>query len=100
LLDVLSGRVSLKSCETNRGSSQNGGTEIEVTGNDACSRNEVIALLRFRKDIGNIVALVAPGIHIYRCKEYSKGRVQHDSVLMHVVRHADAGRKPEFVRVA
>ena len=70
-----------------------------MTGSDAGRRSEVVALLRFRKNIRHIVSLVAPGIHVHRRKENAKRRVQHDPVTRHVVRKAESGGELEFVRV-
>src|ERR1044072_6335001 len=62
--------------------------------------SEVIALLRFRKHIRNVVTLVTPRIHIHWCKEDSKRTVQHDSMLMPVMRDPDARCEIELIRVA
>src|SRR6266478_3987800 len=75
LLDVLRWRVYFKCGKADCGRAQNRRREIEMTGNDAGCRSEVIALLCLRKDIRNIMTLVTPRIHINGCEEKSKGRV-------------------------
>src|ERR1700674_841343 len=75
LLDVLRWRIDFKGSEADCGRPQNRRGEIEMSGNDAGSRSEVIALLRFRKNIGNIMTLVTPRIHINGGEENAKGRV-------------------------
>ena len=76
------GRVGFEGCKTNRRCAEHCRREIEVTGNDARRRNEVIALLCFRKNKRNVVTLVAPRVHVYRGEENAEGCVQHDPVLV------------------
>src|SRR5687768_18402277 len=71
-----------------------------MTGNDAWRRNEVVALLRLRKDKRNVVSLVTPRVHIHWCEENSERRVQHDSVLMQVVGDPYARSKIKFIGIA
>src|ERR1051325_2907668 len=52
--------------------------------------SEVIALLRLRKYIRNVVTLVTPRIHIHWCKEDPERRVQNDPLLRPVMRDAVA----------
>src|SRR5258707_658994 len=77
LLDVLGWRVDLESSKADCGRAQDRWRKIEVTGNDAGSRCEVIALLCLRKHIRNIMTLIAPRIHINGREEDAKGRVQN-----------------------
>ena len=70
-----------------------------MTADDAGRGSEVIALLRFRKNIGHVVSLVAPRIHVYRRKEDPKGRVQHDAVIRQVVRNAKPGSELKLIRI-
>src|SRR6185295_371117 len=70
-----------------------------MTGDDAGRRREVIALLSFRKDVGHIVSLVAPGVHVDRRKENSEGAVDHNPQFRQVVRETKPGREFQFVRI-
>src|SRR5882672_27212 len=70
-----------------------------MTGHYTSGRSEVIALLCLRKDIRDIVSLVAPGIHINRREENTKGGVQHDPAAGNVVRDSSARCEPELVGV-
>src|SRR5512132_4726621 len=81
LLDVLWRRVEFNGGETNSGCAQNCRTAVEVTGDDAGRRREIVTLLRFRKDVRNIVALVAPGVHVHRREEDAKRRMQHKPMI-------------------
>ena len=85
LLDVLRRRVQFESCKTNCRRTKYCRPEIEMTGDDAWRGNEVVALLRLRKDKRNVVTLVTPGVHIHWCEEDAERRVQHDPVFMQVV---------------
>src|SRR6266404_4950963 len=98
LLDVLWRRVELKSSKADCGRPQNRWREIEMTGNDAGSRSEVVALLGLRKNIRNIMTLVTPRIHVNGCEENAKGRVKDQPVARHAVR--DAGARSEFELVS
>src|SRR5258705_8769997 len=72
LLNILRWRLSLDSSEAHSGHTQNCGGEVEVSCDHASSRNEVIALLCFRKNKRHIVSLIAPGIHVDRREENAK----------------------------
>src|SRR4030095_8847131 len=90
LLDVLRRRVGLKGGETNRCDAQYRRTKVQVSGNNPRCGSEVIALLRFRKDVGNVVTLVAPGVHVNRSEEDAERRMQNEAVLMKVMCDAKA----------
>jgi len=91
--------VELDGGETHGGCAQHGRREIEMTGNDAGRRGEVIALLCFRKDVGHVVPLVAPGIHVNRRKENSKRAVHNDPETCQVMRETKPRRELEFVGI-
>src|SRR6266566_5943210 len=99
LLNVLWWRVDFEGGKTDCGLAQDRRCEIEMTGNDAGCRSEVIALLCLRKDVRNIMTLVTPRIHIYGCKENAKGGVYHQPTTRNVVRDACARSEFEFVWV-
>src|SRR6266850_6624881 len=98
LLDVLWWRVELKSRKADCGRPQDCRREIEMTGNDAGGRNEVVALLGLRKDIGNIMTLVTPRIHVHWREENAKGRVKNQPEARNAVRDACARSEFELVR--
>src|ERR1041384_1117733 len=70
-----------------------------MTGDDASGGSEVIALLRLRKNVGHVVALVAPGIHVDRRKENSECAVNHNSQIRQVMRKTKPRREFQFVRI-
>ena len=69
----------------------------EVQGGDAW--NEWIALRRHREDVGNIVALIAPGIHIDRRVEDSVGNMSQPVRAREALRKADPRRKVGVVGI-
>ena len=79
--------------KADRGLAQHRGREVE----SGESRHKVIALLCLRKDVGNVVALVAPGIHVHRGEKDSEGAVHDDSQTGNGLRDAHARR--EVVRI-
>src|SRR6266699_6033874 len=98
LLDILRRRILFNGGEANGSRAQHRRSEVEVTGDDAGRRSEVVALLRLGKDIGNIVPLVAPGIHVHRSEEDSKRGMEHNPMTGNAVRDARAGREVKLVR--
>src|SRR5204863_7943531 len=88
----------LESSKADCGRPQDCWREIEMTGNDAGGRSEVVALLGLRKDIGNIMTLVTPRIHVHRCEENAKGRVKNQPVVRDAVRDTCARSEFELVR--
>src|ERR1051325_3045918 len=64
--------------------------EIEMRGQNSCCWREVVALLSFREDIRNIVALIAPGVHVNRSKENSKRRMYNNAELGYRLRETKA----------
>src|SRR5581483_7783053 len=103
LLDVLRGRMSLHRGIADSGLTQHGRTEVKALIrpriNDGWRRSEIIALLRFRENIWNVVPLVAPRVHIHRCKEDSEGRVQDQSHVRNRLREAEARREIMRIRI-
>src|SRR6266404_1406671 len=79
LLDVLWRRVQFESGKADGGRAQHGRREVEMTGDDAGGRSEVIALLSLGENVRDVVPLITPGIHVHRSKENSKGRVKHQA---------------------
>ena len=61
--------------ETDGGLSEHRRSEVKLVRQDRSGWREVVALLRLRKHIRNIVPLVAPGIHVDRCEEDAVGSV-------------------------
>src|ERR1700730_7853500 len=98
LLDILRRRVEFHGGEANGSCAQDRRPEVEVTRNDTSGRREIVTLLRFRKDVGNIVALVAPGIHVHRREEDPKRRMEHKSMIGDAVRNARTRREVKLVR--
>src|SRR5689334_17920502 len=82
LLDVLRRRVWFEGGETDGRSTQHRRREVKVTRNDDRGRNEVVALLCFRKHVRHVVTLITPRVHIDGREEDAKAR-----------------RKPQLVRV-
>ena len=85
LLDVLRRRVKLESGKADSRDAQYCWSKVKVIGNNARRRNEVVALLSFRKDEWHVVTLITPRVHIDRREEDAKRRVQHEAVLMKVM---------------
>ena len=99
LLYVLRRRVGLERCEADSRRTQYGGSKVEVTSDNAGSGNEIVTLLRFRKNERHIVALVTPRIHINRREENAESSVQDDAVFVNVMRDARAWSKIELIRI-
>src|SRR5206468_738215 len=66
LLDVLRWRVRIHSGKADSCLSEHGLAEVELIGKERGRWGEVVALLGLRKHIRNVVALIAPGIHVHR----------------------------------
>src|SRR5882757_4463414 len=82
LLHVLRRRVWVERSEAHGSRlqiavSQHRRAEIESAGEQRRRRREIVGLLRLRKHIGNIVALVAPRVHVHRRKKDSVSSPQH-----------------------
>src|SRR5947207_9250312 len=71
----------IHSSEAGCGLPQYGWVEIKSAGKKSSRRSEVIGLLGLRKHERNIVALVAPGVHVNGSKEETKRGVEDQSVL-------------------
>ena len=84
LFDVLRRRVEFESSKADGRDAEYGWSKVEVTGNDAWRRSEIVALLRFRKDERHVVTLITPRVHIDRREEDAKRCVQYDAVLVKV----------------
>src|SRR5579864_9011282 len=74
LLDILRGRMRVECGKADgggreRSGAQYRGAEIHATGKQRRWRSEIIGLLRFRENVRDIMALVAPSIQIHRRKE-------------------------------
>src|ERR1043166_2199876 len=70
-----------------------------MAGDDSRSRSEVVALLCLRKNVWNIVTLIAPGVHVNRREENSESGVKHNSMLRQVVRDSNARSKIQLICV-
>src|SRR5262249_23243838 len=86
LLNVLRRSVRIERSKTDGGLSQDRLAEIKVRSNDACCRNEVVALLTFRKYIRHVVALIAPRVHIDGREKDAVRRVNHDALARQMMR--------------
>src|SRR5689334_22913805 len=62
-------------------------------------RNKVIALISLRKDVWNVVPLIAPRVHVDRRIEDAVRGMQYDSHTRHVVCDTQARREVQFVGV-
>src|SRR3954447_18302991 len=89
LLDVLRRRVGIHASETHSSLPQHRLTKIKLASKQRRGRSEVVALLSFRKHVRNIVALVAPGIHIHRRKENSEGGMKDQSEIRQRLRESE-----------
>ena len=104
LLHVLRGSVRIKSRETDRGGrqsprAQNRCAEIHAGVEERRWRREVIGLLRLRKNIWDVVPLVAPSVQIYRRKKDSIGRMEHEADAWKVFGDSQARRKVMLIGV-
>src|SRR5919206_11705 len=99
LFDVLRRGVGFEGGETHGGNTQYSRREVKVSGNYWRGRSEVVTLLRFRKHKRHVVALVAPCVHVDGSKEDAERSMQHNAVLVQIVRDAKARRKLHFFGV-
>ncbi len=95
LLNVLCGRVQLESGEADRGCAQHRGREVECGDRG----NVRIALRGLREDIGHVVALVAPGVHVHGRVEDAVGHMRHHAEPGHTLRQAQPGAKVGVVGI-
>jgi hypothetical protein len=72
LLDVLRWRLGIKRGETDRGLAEHRRTKIEMGGDNARGWNEIVTLLSLGENVRNIVALIAPRVHIHGREKNSK----------------------------
>ena len=87
LLDVLRGGVDLHRGEADGGLAEDGGSEVE-TGEGGL---EVIALIGLGKDVGDVVALIAPGVHVDRGEEDAVGGMDDEAEGGDALCDAEAG---------
>src|SRR5579885_2299138 len=66
--------------KTDRGLAKNGLAEVELTREEGSGCGEIICLLSVRKDIWDIVTLIAPGVHIHGRIEDTERGVIHEAV--------------------
>src|ERR1043165_3886182 len=85
--------MRIHSSEADGGLSKHRCSEVEMRGQNSCCRSEVVALLCLWENIGDIVALVTPGIHVNRSKENSKCRMNDNAELRHGLRKAETRRE-------
>ena len=74
MLDILCGGMEIEGHKADRGRAENGAIEVERRpglggGEQRSRRSEIVELLGFRKNKGNVVALIAPGIQVHGGKE-------------------------------
>ena len=81
-----------------RARAQNRSAKVEARIEQSGRRRKIVGLLCFRKNVRNVVPLIAPGVHIDRRKENAVGRMQNDPVLRKIPRNANARRKIVLVR--
>ena len=104
LLDVLGGGVRIKCGKADRGRGQRAGSEhgraeVQTLRKERCGRCEVIGLLRLGKNVGHIVALVAPGVLINGRVENPVGAVENDTEARKILRDPDAGSEVVLVGI-
>ena len=99
LLDVLRRRVRVEGGEADGRASEHGLTEVEVRRDYPCGGREIVALLRFGEDVRDVVALVAPGVHVNGRVEDAEGPVEHKPQARDVLRDAEARGEVKLVRV-
>src|SRR6266852_9530168 len=102
LLDVFGRRVGIEGGEADGGSTEHCGCEIQGSlrlrrRKQRCRRREIIKLLRLRKNVGDVVALVAPGVEIDWRKENAVGAVDDEAEARKILRDAQAGREVALV---
>src|SRR5690348_3963329 len=95
LLNVLSGRVSLHAGEADGSNAEDWRCEIEA----GQGRGEVVALLRDGKNIRNVVALIAPAVHVHGSEENAVGAVKNDPPRGNVAREAEARSEVSRLKV-
>src|SRR5437879_2688649 len=62
-------------------------------------RIEIVELLGFRKNKGNVVALIAPGIQVHRGKENAVRAVENESQIREIAGNAEARSEVVPVRI-
>jgi len=91
LLDVLGRRVGIEGSEADSGFAEDGGSEIQRGlrlrgGQQGCRRREIVELLSLRENVGNVVALVAPGVEINRSEEDAVRAVENEAEAGKILR--------------
>jgi hypothetical protein len=81
LLYVLRWRVGLERCKADSRRAQNSGTKVEVIGDDARCGNEIVTLLRLRKNLRHVVTLVTPRVHVNRSEEDTECSVSQTFIV-------------------
>src|SRR5262250_1353584 len=104
LLNVLGRRVRIERGEAYRGCgqsacAQHGSAKVETASEQGRRRSEVIRLLGFRENIGDVMSLVAPGVLIDGRVEDSIRRVQHHPKARKILRKANSRREIVLVGV-
>src|SRR5437660_230403 len=104
LLDILCGSMGIEGRKADRGRAENGGIEVEgrlgLGGVQQRSRRiEIVELLGFRKNKGNVVALIAPGIQVHRGKENAVRAVENESQVREIAGNAEARSEVVLVRI-
>src|SRR5215475_6107151 len=86
LLDVLRWRVRIERGEAYSGLAEHRRCEIEADERG----NEVVALTRLRENKRDIVALVAPRVHVYRRVEDAISGANHQAVFRQILCNAES----------
>src|SRR5262249_41434252 len=102
LLYVLRRRMRIKRgeayrCRRKRSCAENWRAKIESRIEQCCRRREIIRLLRLRKNVGNVMALVTPRIHVNWRVENSVRRVQNQPKSREISRLPKARCEVVFV---
>ena len=87
--------MEIEGHKADRGRAENGAIEVERRpglggGEQRSRRSEIVELLGFRKNKGNVVALIAPGIQVHGGKENALRAVENDSPIREVAGNAKA----------
>src|SRR3984893_15703349 len=93
----------MESGEADSGSSEDGGSKIQrglrLRGRkQSCWRSEIVELLGLGENIGNVVALVAPGVEVDWREEDAVSAMEDEAEARKILRDAEAGSEVALVR--
>src|SRR4029077_5719052 len=104
LLYVFGGSMRIERGKADCGFSQGGGREIQRAlrlrrGKQGCRRSEIVELLGLRENVGDIVALIAPGVEVHRSEKDAVGSMEDEAKARKILRDAETGSEVVLVGI-